>query len=84
MLHHLSVFSVSNAVLDTQQTKTDAQRAKKDFKLGPWDVCRQVFSASDHRSMSLQDRSDLFFADYSMGPLFVQENYLKAKPANLP
>lgn len=30
--------------------------------------------------MSFVDKCDLFFNDYSMAPLFVQENYLKVKP----
>lgn len=47
---------------------------------GPWDVCRKVFSSSEQKSMSLSDKSDLFFHDYSIGPLFVQENYLAVMP----
>lgn len=31
--------------------------------------------------MSFQDKFDLFFNDYNMTPLFVQENYLKSKPS---
>lgn len=31
--------------------------------------------------MSLIDKSDLFFHDYSLAPLFVQENYVHVKPA---
>lgn len=30
--------------------------------------------------MSFNDKSDLFFFDYNIAPLFVQENYLKVKP----
>lgn len=30
--------------------------------------------------MSFNDKSDLFFYDYSIAPLFVQENYLHVKP----
>lgn len=47
---------------------------------GPWDVCKKVFSEADHKTMSLYDKSDLFFHDYSIAPLFVQENYPKAVP----
>lgn len=31
--------------------------------------------------MTFNDKSDLFFHDYNMASLFVQENYLKVKPA---
>lgn len=33
--------------------------------------------------MSIHDKSDLFFHDYSIGPLFVQQNYLSVAP-NVP
>lgn len=53
---------------------------RKDLKLGPWEVVRKVFSAEEHKRMTLNDKSDLFFHDYSMGPLFVQQNYLMVSP----
>ena len=40
----------------------------------------QVFSAEDHRSMSIFDKSDLYFYDYNLAGLFVQENYLAVTP----
>uniref|UniRef100_A0A8U8B5C4 Replication factor C subunit 1 n=1 Tax=Geospiza parvula TaxID=87175 RepID=A0A8U8B5C4_GEOPR len=62
--------------------KTDASRAKKDIKLGPFDVVRKVFATGEEAArMSLIDKSDLFFHDYSLAPLFVQENYVHVKPA---
>lgn len=54
---------------------------EKDLRFGPWDVCRKVFSAFEHRQMSIQDKSNLFFQDYNIGPLFVHENYLRWTPA---
>jgi len=47
-----------------------------------WDVLRKVFSKEDHKKMSIHDKCDLFFFDYSIAPLFVQENYLSIKPLN--
>lgn len=49
---------------------------------GPFDVCRKVFASGEETAhMSLIDKSDLFFNDYSLAPLFVQENYLRVRPA---
>jgi replication factor C subunit 1 len=53
---------------------------RKDLRLGPWDVIRKVFSSHEHSGMSVNDKASLFFQDYSMGPLFVQENYLRSIP----
>ncbi len=48
---------------------------------GPFDVCRKVFVGGEETAnMSIHDKSDLFFHDYSIAPLFVQENYLSVMP----
>ncbi|KAG4072333.1 hypothetical protein HA402_004265 [Bradysia odoriphaga] len=76
-INHLTLMSANNSIT-LSQTKQDT--AKKDMKLGPWDVVRKVFSAEEHKTMSFSDKADLFFNDYSMGPLFVQQNYLIVAP----
>ncbi|XP_037773561.1 replication factor C subunit 1-like [Penaeus monodon] len=80
ILHHLSMWSANEKNLQVGDMKREAEKAKKDMKMGPWDVCKKVFSEADHKTMSLYDKSDLFFHDYSIAPLFVQENYPKAVP----
>lgn len=73
ILHQLELF---------KEGKTDqAYAPKKDLRFGPWDVIRKVFLKSEHDKMSIHDKNGLFFQDYSIGPLFVQENYLKWAPA---
>ena len=80
VLHHLSVFSAKDRTLQSEAVKKDANKARKDLKMGPWDVCRQVFTDAEWRNLTIHQKSDLFFHDYSIGPLFVQENYWKARP----
>lgn len=76
-INYLTLMKTNNSIT-LSQSKQDT--AKKDMKLGPWDVVRKVFSADEHKTMSFADKSDLFFNDYSMGPLFVQQNYLSVAP----
>ncbi|KAL7636133.1 UNVERIFIED_CONTAM: hypothetical protein RMT77_013952 [Armadillidium vulgare] len=80
VLHHLSLWSADEKVLDSETVKKDSELSKKEFKIGPWDVCMKVFSESAHKGMSIHDKVSLFFHDYSIGPLFIQENYLKVSP----
>ncbi|XP_051054367.1 replication factor C subunit 1 isoform X1 [Phodopus roborovskii] len=81
VLHNMSMWSAQNKALTYDQAKADSQRAKKDIRLGPFDVARKVFAAGeDTAHMTLMDKLDLFFHDYSIAPLFVQENYLHVKP----
>ncbi|XP_035992826.1 replication factor C subunit 1 isoform X2 [Fundulus heteroclitus] len=82
VIHNLSMWSAKDKVMTYDRCKADAAGARKDMKLGPFDVCRKVFSSGDETAhMSLIDKSDLFFHDYSLAPLFVQENYLHVRPA---
>uniref|UniRef100_A0A8C8RXB8 Replication factor C subunit 1 n=1 Tax=Pelusios castaneus TaxID=367368 RepID=A0A8C8RXB8_9SAUR len=82
VLNNLSMWCTKNKSLTYDEAKMDASKAKKDIKLGPFDVVRKVFAAGEETAhMSLIDKSDLFFHDYSLAPLFVQENYVHVKPA---
>uniref|UniRef100_A0A8C5TEU1 Replication factor C subunit 1 n=1 Tax=Malurus cyaneus samueli TaxID=2593467 RepID=A0A8C5TEU1_9PASS len=81
VLHNLNMWCAKDKSLTYDEAKTDASRAKKDIKLGPFDVVRKVFATGEEAArMSLIDKSDLFFHDYSLAPLFVQENYVHVKP----
>ena len=49
----------------------------------PFDVVRTVFSPMEgEREFTLNEKSDLFFHDYSLASLFVQENYVSARPSS--
>lgn len=73
-LHRLALCAASPHVC------SDASSVRKDVKTSPWEAIRKVFSKEEHKGMSLNDKSDLFFSDYSLAPLFVQENYLNVIP----
>ncbi|XP_050532917.1 replication factor C subunit 1 isoform X2 [Daktulosphaira vitifoliae] len=70
-LNHLSIIAAGKDNLNIN---------KKYVKMGPWDVVRKVFSSEEHKTMSINDKCDLFFYDYNISPLFVQENYLSVIP----
>lgn len=80
----LNSISLLSAKTDFPNSTVRNDNGRKDLKLGPWEVVRKVFSAEDHKTMTLNDKSDLFFHDYSMGPLFVHQNYLMVSPSNVP
>ncbi|GFS27534.1 replication factor C subunit 1 [Elysia marginata] len=81
VIHNMSMWSAGDKNMTFDQIKNDAKKAQKDIKLGPFDVCRKVFvSDEETRKMTINDKSDLFFNDYSFGPLFVHENYVKVIP----
>ena len=85
--HHLSMVKAAGGGADggkmeAGQAKREADRSKKtSVKMGPWAVCKKVFSKEDHKTMSFYDKLDLYFYDHNLAGLFVQENYLQSKPA---
>ncbi|KAL4217963.1 replication factor C subunit 1 [Mactra antiquata] len=81
VIHNLSMWTAADKAVSYDQIKADASRAKKDMKMGPFDVCRKVFVGGEEtRNMTFNDKSDLFFHDYNISPLFVQENYIHVSP----
>nr|XP_026484731.1 replication factor C subunit 1 [Vanessa tameamea] len=75
-LHRLALLACGPAPLAPLAPRA----AATDVRIGPWEAIRKVFSAEEHKTMSIHDKSDLFFSDYSIAPLFVQENYLNVYP----
>ncbi|KAJ8020368.1 Replication factor C subunit 1 [Holothuria leucospilota] len=84
VLHNMSMWAAGQRSEKTHnETKTggEPEAVKKDLKMGAWDVVRQVFSSSPEKEkMTFNDKVGLFFHDYSIAPLFVQENYTSVIP----
>lgn len=82
-MHNLSLWSVAEKSLSFEQAKGAASGAKKNVTLGPFEVVRTVFMPrEDGRELTFNEKSDLFFYDYAIAPLFVQENYPMVKPVD--
>lgn len=74
-IHSLNLWSI-------QGGKTNSAAAKmieKSVNTNPFELCRLSFS-DEMRSKSLMDKSDIFFYDYQLMPLLIQENYLQCQP----
>ncbi|TMW53346.1 hypothetical protein DOY81_001550, partial [Sarcophaga bullata] len=83
-INHISLLSAGkelNLSSDKASTKYGEKIAEKDLKMGPWEVVRKVFSVDEHKTMTFNDKCDLFFHDYSLASLFVQQNYLIVSPS---
>ncbi|CAL1278243.1 unnamed protein product [Larinioides sclopetarius] len=82
VLHNMSMWSARSKALSTEQTKSDIGKGTKHIKMGPFDVLREVFAIANNPKATIMDKSDLFFHDYSIAPLFVQENYVHVMPSS--
>ncbi|KAJ8954153.1 hypothetical protein NQ318_005747 [Aromia moschata] len=68
-LNNLSVWSAANKNLFLEVAQKEFKAAKKGYDTG------SLGCGSEQKDTNLSDKSRIFFY-YSMGPLFVQENYL--------
>lgn len=75
VINHLEFLRGQTAQIEA----TEKKHSNKDFKLGPFDVAKMIFNAEKQKDMSLNDKIGLYFHDYNIAPLFVQENYLHVR-----
>ncbi|CAN7938591.1 unnamed protein product, partial [Ixodes hexagonus] len=81
VLHNLSLWTARTKGISSEQVKADTGKGTKDIRLGPFDVVRKILSSAEGgQSLSLGDKAALFFHDYSMVPMFVQDNYIHVQP----
>lgn len=59
--------------------KQAARMIEKNVQQNPFELCRLSFS-NEFRSKSLNEKSEIFFSDYRLMPLLVQENYISSQP----
>lgn len=78
VIHYFSVFAnQSNKSLN----EVKKHKLIKDVTLGPFEAVKKVFTAGqDYNNMSFEERSNLFFNDYQLIPLFAWENYVQCRP----
>jgi replication factor C subunit 1 len=62
-------------------TIESAKLSEKNLSLGPWDVIRDLFNGPTYKATPFHQKTDLYFQDYQLIPLMVQENYPKVQPA---
>ncbi|XP_070166241.1 replication factor C subunit 1 isoform X2 [Polyergus mexicanus] len=80
VINHLEFLGGRTPHVETTKRK----HSNKNFKLGPFDVVKVAFNAEEQKNMSLNDKIDLYFHDYNIAPLFVEENYLSVRLSQIP
>lgn len=74
ILYNLSMLKASNNSVSYDDAQKHANESQKDVTMGIFDVARKLLTA-ESASLSVNEKLSLFFMDYSMVPLFVQDNY---------
>ena len=69
VINHLQMIISSGKVV--------AGKGQKDESLGPFEIVKGLFTSTTARSWDYAKRNELFFCDYDLTPLLVQQNYLR-------
>ena len=73
-LHSLNLWAIEGST-----NPMAAKMIDKAVNNNPFELCRLSFS-DDLRSKSLTEKIEIFFSDYQLMPLLIQENYLQCQP----
>ncbi|GAA5961864.1 hypothetical protein JCM21900_006467 [Sporobolomyces salmonicolor] len=82
IVNMLSTYKLGAKAMDYDQSKKLAKMNEKNALQTPWTLYSKLFgpqAGSAVSGMTLNDKLDVYFQDFNMMPLFVQENYLKGR-----
>ncbi|KAG8981914.1 hypothetical protein FRC05_000056 [Tulasnella sp. 425] len=86
ILNMMSTWKLSNDSMDFDQSKDLAAANEKYSLMTPFVIADKLlgpYTFSNTSRMTLGDKMDLYFHDFSLVPLMIQENYLKTTPRKL-
>ena len=69
VINHLQLIKTSG--------KSQAGKGQKDETMGPFEVVKGLFTSTTAKTWDYAKRNELFFLDYDLTPLLVQQNYLR-------
>ncbi|GAA5925372.1 hypothetical protein JCM1841_002824 [Sporobolomyces salmonicolor] len=82
IVNMLSTYKLGAKAMDYDQSKKLAKMNEKNALQTPWTLYSKLFgpqAGSAVSGMTLNDKLDVYFQDFNIMPLFVQENYLKGR-----
>ncbi|GAA5870083.1 hypothetical protein JCM1840_003576 [Sporobolomyces johnsonii] len=82
IVNMLATYKLGAKAMDYDQSKKLAKMNEKNALQTPWTLYSKLFgpqAGSAVSGMTLNDKLDVYFQDFNIMPLFVQENYLKGR-----
>ncbi|RCI04017.1 hypothetical protein CU098_011383 [Rhizopus stolonifer] len=80
IINILSTYRLKETDMSYDQAKTVGKNNQKHSILGLFDIPSELLSAGNWRNKSLSEKYEVYFHDYSLSHLMIQENYLKCSP----
>ncbi|KAJ1953514.1 DNA replication factor C complex subunit Rfc1, partial [Linderina pennispora] len=80
IINLLSSYALKSSSMSYLDGKAYAAMNKKEVAVGPFDIIGKYLNGGENMNMSFADKIDLYYNDFSITPLFVQENYIDNTP----
>ncbi|KAJ3312006.1 hypothetical protein HDU76_002990 [Blyttiomyces sp. JEL0837] len=81
ILNLLETYAIQGSQLSFDGSKALTKSAEKNMSMNPFDATSRLLGKQSFREMPFNDKLELYFLDFSLMPLMVQENYIKMDPA---
>ncbi|KAK4516373.1 uncharacterized protein ATC70_011344 [Mucor velutinosus] len=80
VINILSTYRLKEAGMDYDQAKKVGKANQKHSILGLFDIPGELITSGGWRSKTLTEKYEIYFHDYALSSLMIQENYLKSTP----
>ncbi|RUS23369.1 hypothetical protein BC937DRAFT_93313 [Endogone sp. FLAS-F59071] len=81
IINMLSTYRISHNTISYDEGKNLAKMNEKYIQLNIFQICERLLTAKSWRSMQLSEKLELYFHEYQLANLMIQENYPKINPA---
>jgi replication factor C subunit 1 len=83
VLNMISDIKLGQQAMSLDDSKDMSQAWQKHTVFKPWDIAGKMLHAGwfiEANKKTLNDKIELYFNDFAMAPLMIQENYLRTRP----
>ncbi|KAJ2225538.1 DNA replication factor C complex subunit Rfc1 [Coemansia sp. RSA 1722] len=80
IINLMSSYALNKGSMSYMESKAYTKLNRKEVAMGPFDVIGKYLNGMENSSTSFSDKVDMYYSDFSIMPLFVQENYIDNRP----
>ncbi|KAF9206942.1 hypothetical protein BGZ49_001536 [Haplosporangium sp. Z 27] len=82
VLNMLSTWSLTKQEMNYDEGTALSKASEKYVALNPFQIAEQLLVETNYRALSVADKFDMYFNDYQLAPLMIQENYVRMNPTD--
>ncbi|KAJ2161684.1 DNA replication factor C complex subunit Rfc1 [Coemansia sp. RSA 552] len=80
IINQMSAYALKSQPLTYMASKAHMKSNNKEVSVSPFEAIQKLLSSGSNMNMPFSEKLGLYYSDFSLMPLFVQENYIDAYP----